>query len=121
VIRFRNPDDGTVAWDDGVKGRIEFANAELDDLVIARSRRHADVQLLRRRRRLGHADHARDPRRRPRQQHAAPDQHLPRARLDAPRYAHVPMCSARTAKLSKRHGAVSVMEYEAAATCPRRW
>jgi glutamyl-tRNA synthetase len=27
VVRFRNPDSGTVAWDDGVKGRIEFANA----------------------------------------------------------------------------------------------
>ncbi len=36
VIRFRNPDDGVVAWDDAVKGRIEIANAELDDLVIAR-------------------------------------------------------------------------------------
>jgi len=37
VIRFRNPDTGTVAWNDGVKGPIEFANSELDDLVIARS------------------------------------------------------------------------------------
>ena len=37
VIRFRNPDDGVVAWDDKVKGRIEIANAELDDLVIFRS------------------------------------------------------------------------------------
>jgi glutamyl-tRNA synthetase len=36
VIRFRNPDDGVVAWDDAVKGRIEIANTELDDLVIAR-------------------------------------------------------------------------------------
>jgi glutamyl-tRNA synthetase len=36
VIRFKNPLDGVVAWDDGVKGRIEIANAELDDLVIAR-------------------------------------------------------------------------------------
>ncbi len=36
VIRFRNPDDGVVAWDDAVKGRIEIANSELDDLVIAR-------------------------------------------------------------------------------------
>jgi glutamyl-tRNA synthetase len=36
VIRFKNPLEGTVAWDDGVKGRIEIANAELDDLVIAR-------------------------------------------------------------------------------------
>jgi glutamyl-tRNA synthetase len=36
VWRFRNPKDGVVAWDDKVKGRIEIANAELDDLVIAR-------------------------------------------------------------------------------------
>lgn len=36
VIRFRNPDDGVVAWDDAVKGKIEIANTELDDLVIAR-------------------------------------------------------------------------------------
>ncbi len=36
VLRFRNPVDGVVAWDDKVKGRIEIANAELDDLVIAR-------------------------------------------------------------------------------------
>src|SRR5512137_2007245 len=36
VVRFRNPQEGTVAWDDRVKGRIEIANAELDDLVIAR-------------------------------------------------------------------------------------
>ena len=36
VVRFRNPDGGVVAWDDRVKGPIEFANAELDDLVIAR-------------------------------------------------------------------------------------
>jgi glutamyl-tRNA synthetase len=36
VIRFRNPDDGVVGWNDAVKGRIEIANTELDDLVIAR-------------------------------------------------------------------------------------
>ena len=36
VLRFKNPADGTVAWDDKVKGRIEVSNAELDDLVIAR-------------------------------------------------------------------------------------
>ncbi len=36
VLRFRNPKEGVVAWDDKVKGRIEIANAELDDLVIAR-------------------------------------------------------------------------------------
>ncbi|MET7012628.1 glutamate--tRNA ligase [Uliginosibacterium flavum] len=37
VVRFKNPADGVVAWDDLVKGRIEIANAELDDLVIARA------------------------------------------------------------------------------------
>jgi glutamyl-tRNA synthetase len=36
VLRFRNPQEGVVAWDDKVKGRVEVSNAELDDLVIAR-------------------------------------------------------------------------------------
>lgn len=36
VWRFRNPIGGTVSWDDKVKGRVEFSNDELDDLVIAR-------------------------------------------------------------------------------------
>ncbi|APW37361.1 glutamate--tRNA ligase [Rhodoferax koreense] len=36
VLRFMNPQGGVVAWDDKVKGRIEIANDELDDLVIAR-------------------------------------------------------------------------------------
>ena len=37
VVRFKNPIDGVVAWEDAVKGRIEIANAELDDLIIARA------------------------------------------------------------------------------------
>lgn len=37
VWRFKNPLDGVVAWDDKVKGHIEIANSELDDMVIARS------------------------------------------------------------------------------------
>ena len=36
VLRFKTPKDGVVGWDDKCKGRIEFQNAELDDLVIAR-------------------------------------------------------------------------------------
>ena len=36
VLRFRNPQGGSVVWDDKVKGRIEISNDELDDLVIAR-------------------------------------------------------------------------------------
>jgi glutamyl-tRNA synthetase len=37
VVRFRNPLSGIVAWQDAVKGRVEIANDELDDLIIARS------------------------------------------------------------------------------------
>ncbi|HEX8964240.1 MAG TPA: glutamate--tRNA ligase [Rhodocyclaceae bacterium] len=37
VVRFRNPLDGAVAWDDQVKGRIEISNSELDDFIIARA------------------------------------------------------------------------------------
>ncbi len=36
VLRFKNPQAGSVVWDDKVKGRIEISNDELDDLVIAR-------------------------------------------------------------------------------------
>lgn len=36
VLRFKNPQQGVVAWEDRVKGRIEISNSELDDLVIAR-------------------------------------------------------------------------------------
>lgn len=37
VWRFKNPLDGTVVWDDKVKGRVEIANAQIDDLVVARA------------------------------------------------------------------------------------
>jgi glutamyl-tRNA synthetase len=37
AIRFRMPDEGTVGWDDAVRGRIEFENDKLSDLVIVRS------------------------------------------------------------------------------------
>lgn len=37
VVRFKNPESGTVVWDDLVKGKIEINNEELDDLIIARS------------------------------------------------------------------------------------
>ena len=36
VLRFRNPIGGSVVWEDKVKGRVEFSNDELDDLIIAR-------------------------------------------------------------------------------------
>ncbi len=83
VVRFRNPDDGL--------GRRQRRRARPDHVRQRRARRpdhralgrHADLQLLRRRRRLRHAGHARDPRRRPHQQHAAADQHAARARRRA--------------------------------------
>ena len=37
AIRFRMPDEGATAWDDAIRGRIEFPNERLDDLVIVRS------------------------------------------------------------------------------------
>ncbi len=119
VIRFRNPDDGVVAWDDGVKGRIEIANSELDDLVIARSdgtptynfcvvvddwdMRITDV--------IRGDDHVNNT---PRQINI-----FRALGVEPPRYAHVPTVLGEDgAKLSKRHGAVGVMEYEAAGFLP---
>ena len=116
VIRFRNPDVGDVAWNDLVKGPISVSNTELDDLVIARGDGVPtynfavvvdDIDM-----RITHV-HAR---RRPRQQHAAADQHLSRALGDAaalPQFAHLPMILGPDGqKLSKRHGAVSVLQYD---------
>jgi glutamyl-tRNA synthetase len=37
AIRFRMPDEGVTAWDDAVRGRIEFPNEKLEDLVLVRS------------------------------------------------------------------------------------
>ena len=43
VLRFKNPQGGSVVWDDKVKGRVEFSNDELDDLVIARPAPHGET------------------------------------------------------------------------------
>jgi glutamyl-tRNA synthetase len=74
VVRFRNPADGEVSWNDLVKGPITIANREIDDLIIlrhppeeataelpeaARDAGRADLQLRRGGGRLGHAHHAR--------------------------------------------------------------
>ena len=79
AIRFKNPLDGEVVVDDQVHGRVVFQNAELDDLIIARSDGNPDLQFLRGGGRHGHGHHARDPRRRSSQQHAAADEHAARA------------------------------------------
>jgi len=119
VLRFRNPDAGVVAWDDGVKGRIEFANTELDDLVIARQDGTPtynfcvvvdDMDM-----RITHVirgdDHVNNT---PRQINI-----FRALGAEPPAYAHVPTVLGEDgAKLSKRHGAMNVMEYEAQGYLP---
>ncbi len=119
VVRFRNPDDGGVAWEDGVKGQIEIANAELDDLVIVRADGAPtynfcvvvdDLDM-----RITHVirgdDHVNNT---PRQINI-----FRTLGVAAPHYAHVPTVLGEDgAKLSKRHGADGVMEYAAAGYLP---
>jgi len=114
VVRFRNPLDGVVAWDDAVKGRIEIANAELDDLIIARSDGTPtynfcvcvddwDMKITHVIRGDDHVNNT------PRQINI-----LKALGADVPVYAHLSMILGEDGqKLSKRHGAVSVMEYPA--------
>ncbi|WP_423185903.1 glutamate--tRNA ligase [Alishewanella sp. d11] len=112
VIRFKNPLDGVVVIDDLIKGRIEIANAELDDLIIARSDGTPtynltvvvdDWQMG-----ITHVirgdDHVNNT---PRQMNI-----LAALGAELPKYAHVPMILGDDGKrLSKRHGAVGVMQY----------
>lgn len=113
VVRFRNPADGVTVWDDLVKGRIEFANAELDDLVIARGDGTPTynfcvvvddwdmgiTQVIR------GDDHINNT---PRQINI-----LKALGAPIPAYAHLSMILGDDGtKLSKRHGAVSVMQYD---------
>ncbi len=113
VIRFKNPKDGVVAWDDQVKGRIEIANTELDDLIIARADGTPtynfcvvvdDWEMG-----ITHVirgdDHVNNT---PRQINI-----LQALGADVPQYAHLSMILGDDGtKLSKRHGAVSVMQYD---------
>ncbi len=112
IVRFRNPDDGVVTWDDLVKGEISIANTELDDLVIMRADGVPtynfgvvvdDIDM-----RMTHIirgdDHVNNT---PRQIN------IYRALgAEVPRFGHVPMILGEDGeRLSKRHGAVSVMQY----------
>ena len=113
VVRFRNPADGMVAWDDLVKGRIEFANAELDDLIIARADGTPtynfcvvvddwDMGITEVVRGDDHVNNT------PRQINI-----LRALGAQVPRYGHLSMILGDDGtKLSKRHGAVSVMQYD---------
>ena len=112
VVRFRNPVDGSVAWNDLVKGTIEFANAELDDLIIARADGTPtynfcvvvddwDMQITHVIRGDDHVNNT------PRQINI-----LKALGATLPHYAHLSMIlGGDGTKLSKRHGAVSVMQY----------
>ena len=112
VIRFRNPDTGSVIVDDLVRGKVIFDNAELDDLVIARSDGSptynftvvvddADMQISHVIRGDDHLNNT------PRQMNM-----LDALGIDPPKYAHLPMILGEDgAKLSKRHGAVDIREY----------
>jgi glutamyl-tRNA synthetase len=112
VVRFKNPLHGAVVWEDLVKGRIVFENAELDDLIIARSDGTPtynfcvvvddwDMKITHVIRGDDHVNNT------PRQINI-----LKALNATVPQYAHLSMILGDDgAKLSKRHGAVSVMQY----------
>ncbi len=119
VVRFKNPLDGEVSWDDVVKGTITIANKELDDLVIARPDGTPTYNFcvavddwdMRITHVLRGDDHVNNT---PRQINILRAMGAP-----LPLYGHLPMIlGADGEKLSKRHGAVSVMEYPAQGFLP---
>lgn len=113
VLRFKTPLEGTVVIDDLVKGKIEIDNAELDDLVICRSDGNPtynlsvvadDIDMG-----ITHVvrgdDHINNT---PRQIHI-----FNALGAALPKFAHLPMILGDDGKrMSKRHGAVSVMQYQ---------
>jgi glutamyl-tRNA synthetase len=112
VIRFRNPTEGVVEFDDLIRGKLTFSNTELDDLIIARSDGTPtynftvvvddwDMQITHVIRGDDHINNT------PRQINI-----LQALGAAPPLYAHVSMILGSDGKrLSKRHGAVSVMQY----------
>ncbi len=112
VVRFRNPADGEVVMEDAIRGRIAFQNAELDDLIIARGDGtptynltvvvdDSDMEISHVIRGDDHINNT------PRQINI-----IRALGLEPPIYAHVPMILGDDGqRLSKRHGAVSVVEY----------
>ena len=75
AVRLRVPDEGVTVVNDVIRGESPFENALLDDLVIARARRHAGLPPRRRGRRRRRRHHPRRPRRRPLLEHAQADAH----------------------------------------------
>lgn len=112
VVRFKNPQEGYVVFEDLVKGKITVANSELDDLVILRSdgipTYNFGVVLDDLDMNISHVirgdDHINNT---PRQINI-----LKAINAPLPQYAHAPMILGSDGeRLSKRHGAVSVMQY----------
>lgn len=112
VIRFKTPITGEVVWNDGIQGTICISNEELDDLILVRSDGSPTynlavvvddhdmgiTQVIR------GEDHISNT---PRQIHLFQALAWP-----VPKYAHMPLLHGSDgAKLSKRHGAVSVLQY----------
>ncbi|MYN14104.1 glutamate--tRNA ligase [Pusillimonas sp. TS35] len=113
VVRFRNPQDGVASWNDMIKGPISFDNSELDDLIIARPDGTPTYNFcvvvddwdMRITHVLRGDDHVNNT---PRQINI-----LRALGAELPEYGHLPMILGPDGeKLSKRHGAVSVMEYD---------
>lgn len=112
VVRFANPQDGFVIFDDQIRGPIEFSNQELDDLIIRRTDGSPtynfcvvvddwDMEITHVIRGEDHINNT------PRQINILKALNAP-----VPVYAHVSMINGDDGKkLSKRHGAVSVMQY----------
>jgi len=112
VLRFKNPQGGSVVWDDKVKGRIEISNDELDDLVIARPDGtptynfcvvvdDMDMGITHVIRGDDHVNNT------PRQINI-----LRALGQEPPVYAHLPtVLNEQGEKMSKRHGAKAVTQY----------
>ena len=119
AIRIRMPDEGVTGWEDAIKGRIDFPNAELEDLVLVRSDGRPTYNFASPLEdwldRITHVirgdDHVSN----------TPKQIVVLRALGAepPVYAHVPSVFGEDGrKLSKRHGAVSIDEFREAGYVP---
>jgi len=119
VVRFKNPVSGEVVVEDVVRGRVVFKNSELDDLIVARSDGtptynltvvvdDSDMGITQVIRGDDHLNNT------PRQINI-----MNALGVVPPAYAHVPMILGEDKRrLSKRHGAVSVMQYREAGILP---
>ena len=119
AIRFRMPDEGATAWDDAVKGRIEFPNEQLEDVVLVRGDGRPTYNFASPVEDwldgITHVIRADD--------HVSntPKQIQILRALGAkvPTYAHVPLVNGPDGRrLSKRHGSVSVDEFREAGYLP---